>query len=295
MTLNLNYLRAFVAVVEHGGFRQAAKALYVSQPAITRSIQELEKSVHHTLIERTRRAIVLTEAGHLLFAYGQRLFGLEREAVEALEQLHSLERGQLAIAASQTIGTYALPPLLGAFHSQHPGIRLSLDIRNTQEVLDSLRMKPVDLALIEGVVEGEDFEVTPWRKDHLVVIAPPHNPWGLSDRLSLKRLGQVPYIQREYGSGTREIVEQALSQHKFKPNVVMELGSNEAVIQAVMAGLGISIVSDVTIVLERAAGQLSVMTIDDHDINREFQQVTLKGRHPSPALVAFRTFLESSV
>jgi DNA-binding transcriptional LysR family regulator len=293
MALNLHLLRIFTTVVEQHSFSRAATVLYISQPAVSKSVQELENQLGVILIDRSQRRLMLTEAGRILFEHAQRLFAVERAAEAALEQLHGLERGRLSIGASQTIGTYLLPPLLGLFHQRYPGVQLSLEIENTQRVIDDLRTKPLDLAFVEGPVSDPDLVVTTWRTDRLVVIAPPDHPLS-AQRVSLEQVTHYPYVQRESGSGTRNIVEQALYQRALKLNVALELGSNQAVKQAVIAGLGISIVSEATLDLEQNAGILAVIEPYDFYLSRPLSQVTIQGRPESRALAAFRDlFLQS--
>ena len=123
MALSLRLLRIFLVAAEHNNFSRAAEILYVSQPAVSKSIQELEQQVGLILFDRSRRVLALTEAGHLLYQYAQHLFAVEKAAEIALDQLRGLERGHLALGASRTIGTYLLPPLLSRFHRAYPGIR----------------------------------------------------------------------------------------------------------------------------------------------------------------------------
>src|SRR5690242_9690611 len=142
--MNLHLLRLFATVAEQGSFSRAASLLYISQPAISKGVQELERQLGTTLLDRSGRGVALTEAGETLLPHAQHLFAVERAAETALEQLEGLERGQLAIGASSTIGIYLLPPLLGRFRQRYPGIRLFLDIGNTQQIGERLRMTPLD-------------------------------------------------------------------------------------------------------------------------------------------------------
>jgi DNA-binding transcriptional LysR family regulator len=287
MALNLHLLRIFATVVEQHGFSRAATVLYISQPAVSKSVQELENQLGVILIDRSQRRLMLTEAGSILFEHAQRLFAVERAAEAALEQLHGLKRGRLSIGASQTIGTYLLPPLLGLFHQRYPGVQLSLEIENTQRVINDLRTQPLDLAFVEGPVSDPDLVVTTWRTDRLVIIAPPGHPLS-NQRVSLEQVTQCPYVQRESGSGTRNIVEQALHERGLSLNVALELGSNQAVKQAVIAGLGISIVSEATLELEQNTRTLAVIEPYDFYLSRPLSQVTIQGRPESRALAAFR-------
>jgi DNA-binding transcriptional LysR family regulator len=292
MAINLHLLRIFVAVSQQKSFSAAAKALYISQPAVSKSIQKLEEELDLALFDRSGRNLELTEAGLLLLEYALRLFAIEHGAEDALAQLRGLEHGHLAIGASQTIGTYLLPSLLGEYHQHYPGIRLSLLIGNTLQVVEQLRTSPLDLAFVEGPVTGDDLLISPWRNDQLVVIAPPHHPLIAEQPVTIDRIAGYPYVQREPGSGTREIVEQVFHQHGLELNVSLELGSNEAVKQAVIAGLGISIVSRATVVLETTAGKLMTIDTRDFSLSRRLTKIVVQERPVSRAATAFETLLK---
>ncbi len=292
--LNLHLVRIFTTVAELENFSRAAERLYISQPAVSRAVQELEHQVGTPLIDRSERHFLLTEAGQLLYDYGRQIFAAERAAEAALEQLRGLERGQLALGASNTIGTYLLPSLLGIFHRRYPGVRLLLDIGNTQQIIHHLRDTPLDLAFVEGPVDQPDLVVTPWQLDTLVVIAAPDHPLMAQQPLTLAQFETAPFIMREPGSGTRDVIEQALRERDIHITGAMELGSNQAVKQAVMAGLGISIVSEATIAVESQASKLVILDIPDLRLQRILTQVSVAGRPAGRALVAFQSLLKEA-
>src|SRR6476661_1693696 len=175
MALNLHHLRLFAAVVEHGGFSKAARALNLSQPAISKSLTELEKQIHVTLLDRGGRSLVLTEAGRTLYERAGELFGVERVAERELRELRGLKRGTLRVAASTTIATYMLPPVLGRFRMRHPSVRIRVTSANTRSVLRRLLESRTDVALVEGPISDDAVDVIPWREDELVVIAHPEH------------------------------------------------------------------------------------------------------------------------
>src|SRR4029079_6532603 len=177
--MNLHHLRLFAAVVEQGGFTNAARALRLSQPAISKSLNELERQLHVPLIERGARGVKLTEAGRALYDRSKELFGVERVAERELRELRGLKRGTLRVAASTTIATYMLPPVLGRFHTRHPAVRIRATSANTRSVLRLLLEARTDVALVEGPISHEAVDVIPWREDELVVIAHPDHPLAL--------------------------------------------------------------------------------------------------------------------
>jgi DNA-binding transcriptional LysR family regulator len=291
LALNLHLLRIFTAVVEHRSFSAAAKALYISQPAVSKSIQEFERQVGTLLFDRSRRRITLTEAGVLLYEHAQRLFAIERAAERSLAELYGLERGYLVIGASHTTGTHLLPPILRRFRDAYPGITISLEIKNTRDVIEDLRTLPLDAAFVEGPVANRDLQVTHWRTDRLVIIAPADHPLCRQSTVDIEDLVRFPYVQREPGSGTREIVERAFTARGITPKIAIELGSNQVVKQAVIAGMGISIVSEATIELERKAGALCVVSPASFELHRPLFQVTLKDRPQSRVVSVFLQLL----
>ncbi|MBX0329557.1 LysR family transcriptional regulator [Oscillochloris sp. ZM17-4] len=282
--LNMHLVRIFATVVDLGSFTRAAESLSISQSAASRDVQELERQLGMPLLERRARGVTPTEAGALLAAHARRIFDIERLAEESLAALRGLQRGRLAIGASSTIGIYMLPPLLGAFGRRYPGIELFLDIGNTQQIVERIIDHRLDVAFLEGPAEAHGLDILPWREDELVVIAAPDHPLAGGQQLTTTDLAGAAFVLREAGSGTREVMEQALVGAGVEVKTVMELGSTEAVKQAVAAGLGISIVSRYTIQLELAAGRLAVLPLGDLRIRRRLTRAQLADRPASPAL-----------
>ncbi|MCC7446348.1 MAG: LysR family transcriptional regulator [Anaerolineae bacterium] len=294
MTLNLHLLRIFGAVVDSGSFSGAARKLYISQPAVSQAVQELERQVGLSLLIRSGRSIRLTEAGRLLYDYTRQILATEHAAELALEQLRGLEHGQLAIGASSTIGVYLLPRLLSSFHQRYPGIRLRLDIGSTAQIVERLLTADLDTALVEGPVAHPHITTQFWRDDALVVIAMPTHPIAHEQPVALSRLLAEPFVCREPTSGTREIIDVVFQERGVAREIAIELGSTEAIKQAVMAGLGLAIVSVATVASELALGNLAVLHVPDLAIRRPLKQLTVIGRPASPALVAFQALLNDA-
>ncbi len=285
--MNLHLLRIFTAVAELRSFSRAAGTLYISQPAVSKGVAELERQLGTPLLDRSQRLLSLTDAGELLYRHAQQLFASERAAEMELTQLRGLAQGRLTIGASSTIGIYLLPALLGAFHRRHPGVQLFLDIGNTRDIVERLRTAPLDVAFVEGPADGADLEVTPWSEDQLVAIAAPDHPLTRLQPLALEHLLAQPLIMREPGSGTREVVDAAVRAYGSEPHAAMELGSTEAIKQAVAAGLGLAIVSAAALSAELALGRLAVLDVRDLDVRRPLTRVRVAGRPTSHALAAF--------
>lgn len=293
MPLNLHHLRIFASVAEHGGFSRAAAALRISQPAVSKSVAELEQQLGAMLFDRTGRTTTLTDAGTILFTRARELFAVEQSAEEELRTLKGLEGGMLRIAASTTVVNYMLPAYLARFRDAHPRVTLRVASANTRDVARAMLGRRVDVALVEGPVEHDRLETLPWRKDELVVIAPPFHALAGRRRLSLADLGDASFIVRERGSGTRRVAEEALAARGVSVNVGLELASTEAIKQAVAAGLGLAIVSRAAIADQVALGRIVVLPVRGVSFARTLSEIRFVGRAPSAATVAFRMFLSS--
>jgi DNA-binding transcriptional LysR family regulator len=291
MALNLHLLRLFHAVQRHGGFSRAAAALHVSQPAVSKGLRELEGQLGAPLLERRPEGPALTEAGRRLAPHVEALFAAERAAEEAIAELRGLARGVLHVGASTTVATYHLPPVLGAFHSRHPGIELVLTSANTASVAERLRARELDVALVEGPVSDPGLVVRPWRDDPLVLIASPSHPFA-STPPGPADLEAALFLVREPGSGTREVVEAALARQDLRPRS-MEVGSTEVIKQMVAAGVGVALVSARAAADQIALGKLRVVALPGFSVSRVLTQLSIPGRQPSPAAAAFARLLDN--
>ncbi len=276
MPINLHHLRLFAAIVEQRGFTRAAAALHLSQPAISKSLNELELSLQVSLISRRGKSIVLTEAGELLYARAAELFGVERAAERELKEFRGLQRGVLRVGASTTIATYMLPSYLGRFHARHPDVRIRVSSANTRSVLHALLELRVDVALVEGPVSHSRVEVLPWREDELVVIAPPTHRLLQRDMVTAADLADEQFLVREPGSGTRAVSERALAIHGVKLTKTMRVGGTEAIKQAVGAGLGLAIVSRAAAADQLALNKIAILSVNGLVIRRMLTRLRLK-------------------
>ena len=290
--MNLHHLRLFAAVVEQGGFTNAARALRLSQPAISKSLNELERQLHVSLIERGARGVKLTEAGRSLYDRARELFGVERVAERELRELRGLKRGTLRVAASTTIATYMLPPVLGRFRMRHPSVRIRVTSANTRSVLRRLLESRTDVALVEGPISDDAVDVIPWREDELVVIAHPEHPLAVQSEVGVDHLKRETVLVREPGSGTREVAERALARHGVRLTRTMRLGGTEAIKQGVAAGLGVAIVSRAAAADQITLGRIVVVPVRGLQIRRELTQLKLRHRSDSTAARELRLLLD---
>jgi len=285
--MNLNHLAIFHAVAQAGSMTQGAERLDISQPAVSKQVQELEHSLGVHLFDRIGRRVRLSQAGEILANYARLLFALEHEAEEAMADVRAVGRGRLVIGASTTIGTYLLPGVLADFWRRHPKVELLVEIENTEQVHRRLAGLQLDVGLTEGFVEEAELEAEVFYRDELVVIAAPRHPLARQPRVPLSALRDEPFILREPGSGTRAVEERALGRLKLPVRVVMALGSTEAIKRVVAEGVGLAIVSRLAVGAECAAGTLATLPVAGLRIARPLHLVRRKGRRDGPALQAF--------
>jgi DNA-binding transcriptional LysR family regulator len=290
--MNLNHLAVFHAVAQTGSMTRGAERLDISQPAVSKQVQELEHVLGVHLFDRIGRRVHLSQAGEILADYARRLFALAHEAEEAMADVRAAERGRLVIGASTTIGTYLLPGVVAAFWHRHPRVELLVEIENTEQVHRRLAGLELDVGLTEGFVEEEDLEAEIFHRDELVVIAPPSHRLAGKPRVSLSALQEEPFILREPGSGTRAVEERALARLKLPVRVAMALGSTEAIKRVVVESVGLAIVSRLAVGAECAAGTLTVLPVAGLHIERPLHLVRRKGRRDGPALQAFCAVLQ---
>ena len=285
--MNLNHLAIFHAVAQAGSMTQGAERLDISQPAVSKQVQELEHSLGVHLFDRIGRRVRLSQAGEILANYARMLFAVEHEAEEAMVDVRAVGRGRLVIGASTTIGTYLLPGVLADFWRRYPKVELLVEIENTEQVHRRLAGLQLDVGLTEGFVEEAEFEGEVFHRDELVVIAAPRHPLARQPRVPLSALRDEPFILREPGSGTRAVEERALGRLKLPVRVVMALGSTEAIKRVVAEGVGLAIVSRLAVGAECAAGTLATLPVAGLRIARPLHLVRRKGRRDGPALQAF--------
>lgn len=292
--MNFSQLKAFLAVAQDGSFSRAAEKLYLTQPAVSKQIQALEEALGMRLFDRVGRSILLTEAGNILRDHAHIVFQTLEEARETITQLRGLQRGHLRISAASTIGTYMLPQPLGELKAQFPGIEISLAITNKARVVQQVLNHEVELGFVGPPVEPAELEREEYLLDELVLILAPTHRLAREESVGVAELAEEVFILREQGSGTREIMEEELGRVHVSLKKAMELGSTEAIKQAVAANLGVSIVSKFAISLEILQGRLAVARLPDLNLSRQLFVIHHGGRTLSPAAQEFGSLLRRS-
>ena len=288
--LTLRQFEIFCAVAQSGTTVAAADAVALSQSATSAALQQLEQGLGVQLFERVGKRLVLNDAGRALLP----------QALSVLEQARGIEQTfsaraanmpvRLRVAASTTIGTYALPEVLARLARSHPLVRVDLQIANTQEVGEAVLAMEVDMGLIEGSSHWQGLEVEPWLRDELVIVASPQDPLAelaRSKPLGVSALRKAAWLLREAGSGTREMVEHALLPHLHQLPAAATLGSSEAIARCVEQGLGISCLSRVLVQSQLQARALEILPTTLPRMWRNFSLVQRAGKRRSPALQAF--------
>lgn len=297
MSLNLHHLRTFAAVVRADGFGAAARALGVSQPAVSRAVRDLEREVGEPLLERGARGVRPTALGRALFDHAQAVATAERGAEEVIASARGLERGALHVGASTTIATYLLPPLIGAFARAHPGVDLRLSAVHTRALLPLVRRYEVDLALAEAPVEDPLVAVTRWITDAMVCIAAPAHPLArrvaAGGALPPDALGDALLLLREPESGTRDLVLRGLTAAGVIPTRTMAVDGTEVIKQLVAEGLGVAVVSRDAVRDQLAVGRLVEVPVAGLPIERPFNRLAVHGREPSGTARAFLRLLHA--
>jgi len=258
-------LQVFHTVARLLSFTKAAESLHMTQPAVTFQVRQLEDYFNTRLFDRTHNRISLTEAGAHVYEYAARIFELYGEMENSVRAMTGEISGSLTIGASTTIAEYMLPALLGDFKVKYPDVNIHLKVSNTEGIVSMVENNAIDLGVVEAPVANKNLVVEMCKADQLVAIVPPNHPEAKRSSLSYDDLVKYPFICREEGSGTREVINEYLSQVKDSASdlkISMELGSPEAVKGAVEAGMGISVVSRATIQKELKLGTLVAINLD---------------------------------
>ncbi len=290
MHVTLRQMRVFEAVARHLSYTRAAEELFLTQPAVSMQIKQLEENVGLPLFEQLGKRLFLTDAGEEMLRCSRAVSRQLKEAEEIIEDMKGVRRGRLQVVVASTAGYFA-PRLLTAFAKEHEGVTISLDLTNRENVLRQVMDNETDLAVM-GQPPGEyDLESEPFMENPLVVIAAPDHPLADSKRIPLKRLQDETFVVREHGSGTRSATERFFREKEISWQYGMEMTSNEAIKQSVMAGMGLGVVSLHTLELELEAGRLAVLNVAGFPIMRNWFLVHRKGKRLSPVAQVFRDFV----
>jgi DNA-binding transcriptional LysR family regulator len=286
--ITLHQLKVFEAAARHGSFTRAAEELYLTQPTVSIQVKQLTKAIGLPLFEQVGKRLFLTDAGQELYGTSQEIFDRLNQMEMAIANLQGMKQGHLKLAVITT-AKYFIPRLLGPFCQHYPGVNVSLQVTNHEGLLDRMDHNLDDLYIMSRPPEGEDVEVKPFLDNPLVVIGPINHPLAQRQQIPLKALEAYPFILRERGSGTREAAQRLFKERGVDINVKLDLGSNEAIKQAILGGLGLSVLSYHTLTSVGATAELTVLDVEGFPIYRQWNVVYLKGKQLS---IIANTFLE---
>jgi len=284
----IRQLEIFEAIARHGSFTRAAEELFLTQPTASMQIKKLTDAIGLPLFEQIGKRIYLTDTGKALQLTCREIFDSLNNFEMLVSDTQGLKQGKLRLAVVTT-AKYFAPRLLGPFCNQYPGIEVSLKVSNRERILERLSENLDDLYILGQPPENLDVVSDTFLDNPLVVLAPSTHPLVGKKKIPITEIAKEPFIMREPGSGTRMAVERLFNKHNLKLNMRMELGSNEAIKQAIVGGLGVSVLSRHTLALDAAMGQLTTLDVEDFPIERQWHAVHLMGKQPT---IVAKTFLE---
>ena len=288
--LTLRQIRIFLSAAKHLSFARAAEELHISAPAISIQIKEMEEDIGVNLFLRENRKVALTSAGEYFLLYARRVSSTLNEANTMMERFRGTQFRHLKIGMVST-AEYFLPKMLAEFKKDYPNLQVRVEIRNRPQLVELLRDGEIDIALMGRPPKEIDTRVEPFANNPHVFIASPQNPLAGRLNVAAEALTGFEMIVREPSSGTRSIMKNYFAEHNISPIVSMEMSSNEAIKQAVIANLGISFVSLHTIGQELASNKIVLLDIQNTPIMRTWHVVALSKRNASQAAEAFRYFM----
>ncbi|MEW5858524.1 MAG: LysR substrate-binding domain-containing protein [Cyanobacteriota bacterium] len=284
----LHQLKVFEVVARHGSFTRAAEELFLTQPTVSIQVKQLTKAVGVPLFEQVGKRLYLTDAGRELMVTCREIFDRLAQFEMTLAEMKGLKQGQLRLSVITTT-KYFVPRLLGPFCQRYPGIDIALEVTNHERILSRMSENLDDLYILSQIPEHLDLHCHPFLANPLVVLAPVDHPLAQEKNIPLSRLAGEPFIMREAGSGTRSSVQKLFEQHGVSVKVRLELGSNEAIKQAIAGGLGISVLSRHTLGLNGVSSELTILDVEGFPISRHWYIAYPAGKQLS---VVARTFFD---
>jgi DNA-binding transcriptional LysR family regulator len=274
-------LKVFYTVALRLNFTKAATELYISQPAVSKHIQELEETYKIKLFERNGAKIALTPAGEILLKHTKDIFEIYREIDFDMSSFISERQGSLRLGASTTISQYIISPVLARFHQKQKDIKVNLLNANTEQIETALINKEIEIGIVEGQSKNQAIKYIPFLKDELVLVCNTHNPLVKQKEISLEDLKRMKFITRERGSGTLEVIEFALKQVDFKLTdlqIEMQLGSTESIKSYLLNSNCLAFMSIHAVNKELKNNELMVLDVEGLTVERYFYIITLQGK-----------------
>jgi DNA-binding transcriptional LysR family regulator len=291
--VNLYHLRVFMTVAEHEHITRASEELYLSQPAVTKIVQNLEQEIGQKLVERQGRRIALTYAGQVLRTYARRMFALEREMEDALSALSDIETGEVTLAANPTMGIYLVPEIVASFRSRYPCVKINLEILKSRDIIEDTLEWRLDFGLVEldpsELPLGLEFETIAY--DELILVVSPKHPWSILQAIKPEELRDGVLILREPGSGHRESIEHSFAHQGFSMTPLLTVPDSEVIKQMAIKGVGATIIPAMSVQRELESGELLHLPITGLEMRPRLSMVWREDKQFSPAAQAFRDLL----
>lgn len=279
--MNPRKLKIFLTVYEYGSMSEAAKKLYMTQPAVSQAILELEDELKVKLFDRINKKLLLTYPGEILLEYARRILALIEEAESMIEDIANMNTGKLRIGASTTIGTYLLPEMIRKFNEKYKNIDIPFAIDNTGAIENMVLDNRIDIGLVEGPVHSKEIIVEPYIDDELYLICSKDHPWAGRKSIKPEEIKEENLIIREQGSGTREVFENTMSKYNLTYKITHVLNNTEAIKKAVEANIGVSVVSGIAIKEEVKSGRLLKINMEGVRFVRNFNIIYHKDKYRS--------------
>ena len=283
--MTLRHLKIFLAIYETGSTTAASQVLHVAQPTVSIALRELEEHYGVPMFERYAKRLRVTEAGRQLYPYAKHLTSLFDETEDVMRSMGTA--GTLRIGTSITIGTCFVPRLVRDFRALYPRMTIRVTTENTDTITRLLLTNEVDVGLVEGAVRSPFLVVEPYRRDHLTLVCPPDHPFAIAGKASPQDLAAEPLLLRERGSAVRETFDSFMAAHGLAPEPAWQSVSTQAILQAVRAGLGVSVLPRPLVKDLVDRGELAAVPVEGPDFARDFSIVYHKNNFLSPAFHAF--------
>ena len=291
--MNLYHLRVFMTVAEYEHITRASEELYLSQPAVTKIVQNLEQEIGQKLVERQGRRIALTYAGQVLQTYARRMFALEREMEDALAALSDIETGEVTLAANPTVGIYLVPGIVASFRARYPCVKIHLEILKSREIIEDTLEWRLDFGLMEldptELPLGVACETIAY--DELILVVSPMHPWSELESIKPEELRDGVLILREPGSGHRESIDHAFAHQGFSLSSLLTVPDSEVIKQMAVKGVGATIIPAISVQRELDSGALLRIPIEGLEIRPQLSMIWREDKQFSPATQAFREML----
>ena len=288
--LTLRQLQIFVVAARHLSYARAAEELHLTPPAVSMQLKQLEDNVGLPLFERMGRGVALTGAGEMLVHHALRILGEIKDAEASLQALSGAEIGEISVGLVST-AKYFMPRLLAHFAREHPGVDVRFSVGNRENLLQKLQDNAIDLAVMGRIPTEIDAHAEPMAQHPYVLIGPADHPLRDARRFDMHELRHETFIVREEGSGSRRVAEEMFKKHLFTPMRAVSMGSNETIKQAVMAGMGVALISLHTLPLELKTAEVCLLDVIGTPIERTWYVVHMNAKRLLPAGQRFRAYL----